>query len=92
MAKLERDDSVRRLSDLPPQEPEISGFGSYKSIAMPLVRRQFPQLFASALVGVVPMSSSSSSCGTGNAGKGRKPKKQKSLFSFNPKTQRKIIK
>lgn len=91
MAKLERDDSVRRLSDLPPLEPEISGFGSYNSIALPLVRRQFPQLFAGALVGVVPMSSSSSN-GTGNAGKGRKPKKQKSLLSFNPKTQRKIIK
>lgn len=91
MAKLERDDSVRRLSDLPPQS-NTSGFGSYNQYAIPLVRRQFPQLFASALVGVVPMSSSSSSCGTGNAGKGRKPKKQKSLFSFNPKTQRKIIK
>ena len=88
MARLERDDSVRRLSDLPPQEPDISGFGSYNSIALPLVRRQFPQLFASSLVGVVPMSSSSS-YGTG---KGRKPKKQKSLLSFNPKTQRKIIK
>ena len=52
MARLERDDSVRRLSDLPPQEPDISGFGSYNSIALPLVRRQFPQLFASSLVAV----------------------------------------
>lgn len=92
MAKLERDDSVRRLSDLPPL-PNTSGFGSYNQYAIPLVRRQFPQLFASALVGVVPMSSSSSlKWLLANTGKGRKPKKQKSLFSFNPKTQRKIIK
>ena len=91
MAKIERDDSVRRLSDLQPLEPVIPGVGTYSSIALPLVRRQFPQLFASSLVSVVPMSSSNS-CGTGNAGKGRKPKKQKSLLSFNPKTQRKIIK
>lgn len=91
MAKIERDDSVRRLSDLQPLEPVIPGVGTYSSIALPLVRRQFPQLFASSLVSVVPMSSSNS-YGTGNAGKGRKPKKQKSLLSFNPKTQRKIIK
>ena len=32
--------------------------GGYNSIAMPLVRRVFPELFANTLVGVVPNSTS----------------------------------
>lgn len=91
MAKIEIDGNVRRLSDLPPLPPDAGIFGTYNSIALPLVRRQFPQLFAGMLTGVTPMYSASSN-GTGNAGKGRKPRKQKSLLSFNPKTQRKLTK
>lgn len=76
MAKLERDDSVRKLSDLPPlPSPNQGNFGSY---AIPLVRRQFPALFSNVLVGVVPA--------------GKKPTKKPSITKFNYKTQRKIKK
>lgn len=79
MAKLERDDSVRKLSDLPPLPNSNQGnFGSFHSIAMPLVRRQFPTLFSEVLVGVTPAA--------------KKPTKKPSITKFNYKTQRKLKK
>lgn len=77
MAKLEREDSVRKLSDLPPL-PNQGNFGSFNSFAIPLVRRQFPALFANVLVGVKPA--------------GKKPTKKPSITKFNYKTQRKLNK
>ena len=79
MAKLERDDSVRKLSDLPPLQSSSQGnCGTFNSYAIPLVRRQFPALFANALVGVEPI--------------GKKPTKKPSITKFNYKTQRKLKK
>lgn len=79
MAKLERDDSVRKLSDLQPlPSPNLGNLGSYHSIAMPLVRRQFPTLFSKMLVGVELL--------------GKKPTKKTSITKFNYKTQRKLNK
>lgn len=78
MAKLERDDSVRKLSDLPPLPSPQGNFGSFHSIAMPLVRRQFPTLFSNVLVGVTPAA--------------KKPTKKPSITKFNYKTQRKLKK
>ena len=77
MAKLEREDSVRKLSDLPPlPSPNQGNFGSFNSYAIPLVRRQFPALFSNVLVGVKPV--------------GKKPSKKPSITKFNYKTQRKL--
>ena len=79
MAKLEREDSVRKLSDLPPLPSSSQGnCGTFGSYAIPLVRRQFPELFATKLVGVEPI--------------GNKPTKKQSITKFNYKTQRKLIK
>ncbi len=79
MAKLEREDSIRKLSDLPPLPSFSQGnCGSFNSFAIPLVRRQFPALFSNVLVGVVPAS--------------KKPTKKPSITKFNYKTQRKLKK
>lgn len=78
MAKLEREDSVRKLSDLPPLPSFSSNCGTFNSYAIPLVRRQFPELFANVLVGVQPL--------------GAKPTKKQSITKFNYKTQRKLKK
>lgn len=53
--KLKRKSDIENLSDLEQQDASISfTVGSFNSIALPLVRRQFPALSSSASVGVVP--------------------------------------
>lgn len=51
--KLKRKSNIDNLSDLEQQDASITG-SICSSIALPLVRRQFPTLFPSALVGVKP--------------------------------------
>lgn len=48
--KLKRKSDIDNLSDLEQQDASITA----SPIALPLVRRQFPKLFSSALVGVKP--------------------------------------
>lgn len=53
--KLKRKSYIDNLSDLEQQDASISFTGSvFAPMALPLVRRQFPKLFSSALVGVKP--------------------------------------
>lgn len=51
--KLKRKSNIDNLSDLEQQDASIS-FSSFKPMELPLVRKQFPSLFSSDLVGVVP--------------------------------------
>ena len=52
--KLKRKSDIDNLSDLEQQDASISFTGSvFAPMALPIVRRQFPKLYSSALVGVV---------------------------------------
>lgn len=52
--KLKRKSDIDNLSDLEQQDASISFTGSVNTIALTLVRRQFPSLFSNVLVSVVP--------------------------------------
>lgn len=51
--KLKRKSDIEHLSDIEPEDNIIPN-GSFRPIAMPIVRRAFPKLFSDVLVGVVP--------------------------------------
>lgn len=56
--KLKRKSDIDNLSDLEQQDASLSFTNrAFKPMALPLVRRQFPSLFSSDLVGVVPKGS-----------------------------------
>ena len=51
--KLKRKSDIEHLSDIE-QEDNLVHNGSFGTIAMPMVRRAYPKLFADVLVSVVP--------------------------------------
>lgn len=51
--KLKRKSDIEHLSDIE-QEDNLVYNGTFSPIAMPLVRRAYPKLFAAGLVSVVP--------------------------------------
>lgn len=51
--KIKRKSDIENLSDLEQQDASITA-STCSSIALPLVRRQFPKLFSNVLVGVKP--------------------------------------
>jgi hypothetical protein len=51
--KLKRKSDIEHLSDIE-QEDNLVHNGTFSPIAMPMVRRAYPKLFADVLVSVVP--------------------------------------
>ena len=76
---MKRKSDVEHISDIH-QDPDLTYRpGAFQPMAMPLVRRQFPALFADVLVGVAPI----------NDGWKNK-KKEINKWKLNPKKQKYI--
>lgn len=76
---MKRQSDIEHLSDIH-QDPDLTFRpGTFQPMAMPLVRRQFPALFADVLVGVKPFGD-------------KKVDKKNERWKLNPKKQKYIHK
>jgi hypothetical protein len=77
--KMKRRSDVEHISDIRQDTDLTYTNGAFSPIAMPLVRRQFPALFANVLVGVAPINKD-----------WKTQKKKVNNWKLNPKKQKYI--
>lgn len=76
---MKRRSDIEHISDIH-QDPDLTyTHGAFSPMAMPLVRRQFPALFADVLVGVAPINKD-----------WKTQKKKVNNYKLNPKKQKYI--